>query len=182
MPLGTRRFRLALPSGLLLAFLLASLVGVPLSAGAGAPAAPLGATFVLVRHAEKAGDGRDPALSPAGERRARVLAQSLRAAPLVAAYATPYRRTRMTVAPAAHQHGLAVTIYDAGQTRAFATRLRRDHRDGTVLVVGHSNTIPDIAAALCGCAVAPMREDEYDRRLTVRIDAGDRATLHEDRY
>lgn len=176
MPLRARRLRLAL-----LTVGLASLPGAMLAADADAPT-PRSTTFVLVRHAEKAGDGQDPALSPAGGARARALAQALRAAPLVAAYATPYRRTRMTAAPAAREHGLAVTTYAAAQPAAFAARLRRDHRGGAVLVVGHSNTVPQIAAALCRCVVAPMREDEYDRRLTVRIDAGTRATLHEDRY
>lgn len=166
-------------------FLLAWMLGTTqLAACATAPADAGGTTFILVRHAEKARDsGPDPALTPAGQERAQKLAASLRAAPLAAAYATPYRRTQMTAAPAAREHELVVTTYDAGQPAAFAAMLRRVHRRGTVLVVGHSNTVPEIAAALCGCVVAPMDEDEYDRRLTVRADAaGDQATLHEDRY
>ncbi len=54
--------------------------------------------------------------------------------------------------------------------------------NGTVLVVGHSNTAPDIAAALCGCVVAPMGDDEYDRRLTIRFNGDGKAALREDRY
>ena len=52
---------------------------------------------------------------------------------------------------------------------------------GTVLLVGHTNTVPAIAAALCGCTGAPMREDEYDRRIEIGIDAGGRTTLRETR-
>lgn len=100
----------------------------------------------------------------------------------MAAYATAFRRTQQTAAPAATAHGLAVSSYDARQDAGeFAAALRQRHARGTVLVVGHSNTVPAIAAALCGCAVAPINEDEYDRRLRVRIDDGGTATLVADR-
>ena len=51
-----------------------------------------------------------------------------------------------------------------------------------MLVVGHSNTVPDIAAALCGCEVAPMDDAEFDRRITIAIDADGRSILREERY
>lgn len=143
-----------------------------------------GATFVVVRHAEKASDDpRDPSLSAAGQARARALAASLADTPLTGVYATAYRRTQMTATPAAQAHGVAVVTYDARQSSGdFAAQLRRSHPHGTVLVVGHSNTTPEIAAALCGCAIAPMGEDEFDRRLTIRIDPSGTARLTETRY
>lgn len=147
--------------------------------------APAGSplVFVLVRHAEKAADDpKDPSLSEIGQARARRLAMSLKDAPVAAVYATGYRRTQQTALPTAAAHGLDVVTYDARQPAdAFAAGLRAGERGGTVLVVGHSNTVPAIAAALCGCAVAPMREDEYDRRIEVRIDANGGATLEETR-
>lgn len=151
---------------------------------AGADVGSSGATFVLVRHAEKRADaGNDPDLTPAGIERARVLGESLRDAPLQAAYATAYRRTQQTAAPAAALHGLQVTTYDAKEPApALAARLIAQHRQGTVLVVGHSNTVADIAGALCSCAVAPLSDDEYDRRIRIRRDAQGRATLEEERY
>lgn len=138
-----------------------------------------GATYLIVRHAEKADDDpRDPSLSEAGHARARRLIEALARTPLRAAYATGYRRTQGTAAPAAAAHGLQVTLYDAKQPAAdFAAALRRDWPQGTVLVVAHSNTAPGIAAALCGCAVEPMSENEYDRRMWVRVDAQGRAHL-----
>ena len=134
---------------------------------------PAGANFVVVRHAEKSDDDpRDPSLSAAGQVRAQTLAASLADTPLTAAYATTYRRTQLTAAPAAQAHALAVVTYDAKQSPGdFAAQLRRSHRHGTVLVVGHSNTASEIAAALCACAVAPMADDEFDRLLTIHIDA-----------
>jgi broad specificity phosphatase PhoE len=147
-----------------------------------------GTHFVLVRHAEKASDDpKDPSLSDVGRLRAERLADALAHAPLAAAYATAYRRTQSTAAPSAARHGVAVTTYDASRPAAeFAAELRRSHRDRTVLVVGHSNTVPALAAALCGCAVAPMRDDEFDRRIDIWIDAragGDSiARMEERRY
>ena len=78
---------------------------------------------------------------------------------------------------------MPVTTYDAGMPAAeFAAQLRREHRGGTVLVVGHSNTAPQIAAALCACDVAPMAETEFDRLMTVTVDPGGRTTFDQQRY
>jgi len=165
-------------AALLLAMLLSSCVSTGALPTADAPA------FVIVRHAEKADDGsKDPPLSGAGETRAYRLAATLRDPPLQAAYATPYRRTRATAAPAAALHGLSVMPYDARESAGgFAQRLRRAHRRGTVLVVAHSNTAPQIAAALCACQVRAMDEGEYDRRMVIRFDARGNATFEEERY
>lgn len=161
--------------------LLATLAGC-----AGAPPQPrpeAGARYIVVRHAEKAGgDSRDPELTPAGRERAQRLAARLRGEPLRAVYVTAYRRTQQTGEPSARGHGLAPIVYDAKRPAAeFAAQLRRERADGATLVVGHSNTAPDIAAALCACAVEPMPETEYDRRMIVDIDAHGRATLRIER-
>jgi broad specificity phosphatase PhoE len=149
-----------------------------------APRRDAAMTFVLVRHAEKATDDpKDPSLSDAGRARAQRLAASFDGMPVVAVYATGYRRTQATAQPTAEAHGLPVRTYEAGvPADAFASGLRAAHVSGTVLVVGHSNTVPAIASALCRCAVAPMREDEFDRRIEIRIAADGAATLAETRY
>lgn len=136
-------------------------------------------TFVIVRHAEKvADDSQDPALTAEGTARAQRLATALATSPLVAVYATGFQRTQQTAVPSAQTHALSITTYDAKVPAAeFATLLRRNHRHGHVLVVAHSNTAPDIAAALCGCEVAPMDESEYDRRMTVQVPAEGPAML-----
>ncbi|HEY5804187.1 MAG TPA: phosphoglycerate mutase family protein [Lysobacter sp.] len=151
--------------------------------GACATAPPPVTTFILVRHAEKVPDGsKDPELTAAGLARADALAVRLADMPLAAVYSTAYRRTQQTAAPTARGHSLAVTTYDAKATaQELSSRLQREHPGRSVLVVGHSNTIPGIAAALCSCAVAEMSEAEYDRLTTVRIDAGGKATLEQGR-
>ena len=157
-----------------------------LAACAGAPSrdAPDGASFVVVRHAEKASDTeRDPDLSAAGQERAQRLAERLAGDGIVAAYTTDYRRTRQTVAPAAGARRVEPVVYDAQQPAAtFAARLKAAHPRGTVLVAGHSNTVPGIVAALCGCSVEPMPETEYDRLSTIRIAPDGSARLEVTRY
>lgn len=165
-----------------LAFAMAAL---SLAGCASAPVAPRDdsvATYLLVRHAEK--DTRvadDPPLTDAGLARAERLAAGLRGTRLDAIYSSPYRRTRQTAAPVARERGLPVLEYAPGDAAAFAARLRAERPRGTVLVVGHSNTLPPLARQLCRCEVADMDEAVYGIRYTIRIDATGRAHLAESR-
>ena len=141
--------------------------------------------YVIVRHAEKStDDARDPSLSEAGYVRAQDLARLLVDSPISAAYATKYQRTQQTAAPTADAHGLSISTYDAMLPAAqLATQLRTSHANGgTVLVVGHSNTVPDIAATLSGQETDAMPESECDRLYRVRIDNEGKASLVTERY
>lgn len=153
--------------------------------GAVKPTSRMDATlFVIVRHAEKATDDpKDPTLSETGRARALRLAERLVDQRVSAVYATAYRRTQLTAAPTALAHGVEVQTYAAVAPAAdFAAELRAQHTAGSVLVVGHSNTVPAIAGALCACEVAPLREDEYDRLITIRVGRNGEAKLEEIRY
>lgn len=157
-----------------------------LVAAAAVADSPSATTIIVVRHAEKADDSRDPELSAAGQARARALAGVLADAGLDAAYASQYRRTQSTAAPAARQAGLEVLVDPIeGEIEAwaggFAGRLRDRHAGQTVLVAGHSNTVPALVAALCACAVAPLEDSDYDRIYIVQID-GATADLIRARY
>jgi len=167
---------------LFLVFLVAAMA----ACGTTAWTAPAGATttFILVRHAEKGtDDARDPSLSDVGKARADRLAQLLSDAPLMAVYATVYRRTQQTAQPVADGHGIVVTTYDAKMAdAAFASQLRAAHAHGTVLVVGHSNTVPGIAAALSGTVVEAMQDDQFDRIYRISIDSEGKATLSQSSY
>lgn len=168
-----------------LSFLL--LAAVILLAGCATPRAGQDAealTFVVVRHAEKATDDpEDPRLTETGRQRAQRLAGLLADAPVVAVYATEFRRTRETGQPTADAHHVAVSAYfSRGPATESAARWRRDHDHGTVVIVGHSNTVPDLVAALSGQAAAPMPETEYDRVTRIRFDADGRAHVDVSRY
>ena len=132
--------------------------------------APL--TFVVVRHAEKATDDpENPGLSAAGRARATALAERLRDTPLVATYATEFRRTQQTAQPAAALHGVPVQAYFArGPAAEVVAQWRQAHDAGTVLVVGHSNTVPAIIAALGGPAVT-IADEEFDGLFVLTVPA-----------
>ncbi len=149
------------------------------AAPASAAGPDAGPVFIIVRHAEKADDDkRDPSLSEAGRQRASALADRLSGEPLQAVYATPYRRTRQTAAPAAELHELPVNDYDARQPAIeLAARLRQAHPEGTVLIVGHSNTVPDITAALSGESIPAMSEMQYGLIYVVRPEAPEEMRL-----
>ena len=161
------------PSALRARRRLPGLVGVLLAAallaGAAQAAAadPLPVQVVLVRHAEKAeGGGRDPALSAAGTARAAALAQALHGAGIVAIVTSEFARTRDTAAPLAAALGIAPQVVAAGDgidahVAAVAAAVRA--ASGPVLVVGHSNTVPALVAALGGRAVDALAEHQYDR-------------------
>lgn len=140
-----------------------------------APAEPdAHATMVIVvRHAEKADDSDDPPLSAAGQARARALVDVLEASPPDAIYASQYRRTQDTVAPAAVWFGLNIRIEPVERpiedwARRFAQQLIAEHPGETVLVAGHSNTVPVLVAALCSCEVEAIDDSVYDRIYVVR--------------
>lgn len=131
------------------------------------------AVIYLARHAEKA-QGADPALDAEGRGRAERLVRQFRDAPLEAIYSTDYRRTRETVQGVAADHGLTIRIYDGNDLAGLARTLRE--RGETALVVGHSNTTPEMVRALGG-PYEPMTEAEYDRLYRVALPSGETALL-----
>jgi len=124
----------------------------------------------LVRHAERAEDGtNDPPISEAGLARAQELAVVLEDAGIDHVHSTDLKRTRQTGAPLVEAAGLAVQVYDPSDLPAFAATLRA--APGRHLVLGHSNTTPELVAALGGDAGEPLEDGEYDRLYVVVIPA-----------
>jgi broad specificity phosphatase PhoE len=159
-----------------LAALLALLLCLSTDASAGV--GPPDTVVVVVRHAEKATDDpKDPTLSDVGQARAQRLATALRGLEPQAAFATQYRRTQMTAAPTALEHGFEVTVrpIDASNEATYAADLAHEIRQGppgrALLVVGHSNTVPAVVKALTGVEPAPIADDEFDRVYVVTLPA-----------
>lgn len=125
-------------------------------------------TLYLVRHAEKAA-GTAPGLTPAGAARAAFYPRFFSDADIAAVYTTPTRRTRETAQPLAQAKGLPLTEYNSdADVRAFAKTLLTEHAGQTVFVVGHSNTIPDIANALLGEArYGNIDHEDYEQVIQV---------------
>ncbi len=128
------------------------------------PPATAAPVIYLVRHAEKARPAasapKDPGLSAAGRRRARALADVLRDANLRAIYVTEFKRTQQTAEPTARAFRLQTTIVPAKESKALIARLKRTN--GNALVVGHSNTIPEILHALGFAHPPQIDERDYD--------------------
>ncbi len=128
---------------------------------------PTSVVYVF-RHAERAEDGTDdPPISEEGQARARLVADLLGGVGLTQLHTTDYRRTRSTIEPTAGVTGLRPQLYDAGDLAGFAERLRATR--GRHLVVGHSNTNPELVEALGGDPGGPIGTMEYDRAYVVVV-------------
>lgn len=128
------------------------------------------ATIILVRHAEKAGPTGDVPLSAQGQERAALLAKMLRDAPLKAIYVTEFQRTQQTAAPAATAHKLTPQILPAKQVDDLIARLKAAGKDDVILVVSHSNVVPDLAARLA-TKIPDMDESDFSRLIIINTTA-----------
>ena len=107
----------------------------------------------------------DPELSAAGHARAQSLATMLRDARITAIFVTQYKRTQQTAAPLAKALGITPTVITSKDLPGLIAKVR--DATGNVLVVGHSNSVPDVLKQL-GVADAPsIADDEYDNLFIV---------------
>ncbi|MEO7436954.1 MAG: phosphoglycerate mutase family protein [Candidatus Binatia bacterium] len=137
------------------AFVIAGLV-----LGAPSPATAGKGVILLVRHAERvAGPATDDApLTDAGKARAQRLAALLAKADIKSIFVTRFGRTQATAKPVAD--ALRLTPIEESDAVQLVAKLRT-HADETVLVVGHSDTVPDVIKALGGPSVT-IGDDEFD--------------------
>ncbi len=116
---------------------------------------------ILVRHAEKADASKDPVLSEAGQARARALAVLLARAGVTAVYVSEYQRTKQTAEPLAVALNLPVYSFPAADPAGLVERLRALYADDVVLVVGHSDTLPDLMQLLGHPAMETIEDDDF---------------------
>ncbi|HSM69433.1 MAG TPA: phosphoglycerate mutase family protein [Xanthomonadales bacterium] len=134
-----------------------------------------GYRLVLVRHAEKM-RGPDPGLNETGRARAQFLAHWLAEDAIQAIWTSDYKRTRQTAQALAERLSLDTRIYDPTDQQALVDLLRSEGTNA--LVVGHSNTLPELAGLLCGCPVPELSEADYERGWQL-VTAGGSTTLSE---
>ena len=130
-------------------------------------------TVFLVRHAERADSSpgtsptmaADPDLSEGGRVRAEHLAEALKDAKITAIFATEFKRTQQTAAPLAKALGLTVKIVTSKSEAGLIADLKA--AKGNVLVVGHSNTVPEIIKRLGVTTVVAIGDDDFDNLFIV---------------
>jgi broad specificity phosphatase PhoE len=155
------------------ALLAALMLAVSPAVAPAAPPAEVRATLqtpvYIVRHMQKA-EGSDPALTVEGAANADRLAAMLKDKGVVAIFSTPTRRTMETAAPLAKALGLNVTLYDPANPAALAAGVAA--AGGPVLVVGHSNTLPDLVSLFGGAKPAPLSDQDYGTLYEVEPGGG----------
>jgi hypothetical protein len=192
------------PALLALTLLLSACSGAPAprsaaAAPAGIAAKPAATLVVVVRHAERADDSANTDLSAAGLARAEALVEAVAGLEVTALYSTPFCRTAQTLAPLARARDLSIQVQPldhraAGlggctpavavpveelpatvdDTAALAATLRALPPGETVVVAGHSNTVPELLAAL-GEGRFPavtLEHDEFDALFLVVLQPG----------
>jgi broad specificity phosphatase PhoE len=139
-------------------------------------------TFILVRHAEKMSDSDDPGLTQEGVSRANKLQEMVVMANVNAIYSTNFERTRATVQPVSELVDVPVTMYEPVPGEGVPEQWIKKHRGETVLISGHSNTIPGLANQLLGRTHFENDFDESDYGNFLIIVVGKERTLLHLRY
>jgi broad specificity phosphatase PhoE len=138
------------------------------------PSAAAAQTVVFaVRHAERADAASpppnmaaaDPDLSPAGHERAKSLAAMLKDAKIAAIFTSEFKRTVQTAEPLAKLLNAQIRQVPANNTAELVKRVRAVK--GNVLVVGHSNTVPELIKRLGVTEAVQIGEQDFDNLFVV---------------
>lgn len=123
-------------------------------------------TIYLIRHAEKEAVGDNPELSQKGIERSHYWKNYFLNKSIDVIYATPTKRSQMTIDPLAASLQKEINFYKPEQMGLKA--LAEKYPGKTILVVGHSNMMSDYVNHLLGENKYPeIPEDEYDNLYTV---------------
>ena len=133
-------------------------------------------TILLVRHAEKADDvagDRNPDLNEDGLARAEHLGKMLSEAGIKFIYSTDFKRTVGTGEPLAKLLGISITKYNPRESGVLQ-KIISESGNSPVLIIGHSNTVPEMVNELIGSKKFPfLEETEYDKLFIVSFFEGD---------
>ncbi|MBL8190729.1 MAG: histidine phosphatase family protein [Acidobacteria bacterium] len=142
-------------------------------------------TVYLVRHAEKAAaPASDPPLTEAGTKRADDLARKLSKADIKTILTSQFLRTKHTAEPLAKQLGITATVVPVKMAgRELSPDYLKEMAEratsggGNALIVGHSNTVPELIKALGGDVTPAIDESVYDDLFVVTVYAKGKAKV-----
>ena len=109
------------------------------------------ATYYLIRHAEKVRTdqkNQDPHLDAKGMLRAQRWAKYFETIEIDKIYCTKYIRTEQTISKVAQQKKISPIIYDPNTV--FSEAFLKETNNKSILIAGHSNTIPQLVNRLIG--------------------------------
>jgi broad specificity phosphatase PhoE len=125
-------------------------------------------TYYISRHAEKANSSGNTPLSTAGFARADALRDTLINKGIDNIFVSTALRTQQTAAPTAQ--AISITPVIEGSTQDLIQRLKNMRDQRQVLVVGHSNTVPQIIDALMDSPQnIQISENEFDNLFIIRV-------------
>ena len=125
-------------------------------------------TVILIRHAEKHDEtSADPSLSTQGQERAKELTHVVGKTGIKAIYTSTAKRTNETAQPLANLLNLTPKKLDDGVM--IANDILANHLGEMVLVVGHTNTIPQALISLKSDSVPLIKADEFDNFFVLTI-------------
>ena len=127
----------------------------------------------VVRHLHTPAGATDPDLTSEGQRVALLLVKWFKRDRPAVIYVSSTKRAQQTAAPLARRLKITPKVYNPADTPALIAAVSGETR--TVLVVGHSNTVPDIVARLGGQRPPPLVHKDFGDIW--RIDGRTRATI-----
>lgn len=116
-------------------------------------------TFYVMRHLHTAGGTTDPDLTEEGQRQAILLADWFVEEPPLTIFVSDTKRARQTAAPLAAKLGITPRLYDPWDTPGLVAEVMKE--PAPVLIVGHSDTVADIVAALGGRRPEPLQLGDF---------------------
>jgi len=124
--------------------------------------------YYFIRHAEKNRSNpkdSNPELNKEGKLRALNWAYFFREIPLEAIYSTDYIRTISTAQPVADDKNLPIIIYNPNDLNI--NMFMKENQGRLVLVVGHSNTTPELVNAMLGDQKFEQMKDNDNSSLFI---------------
>lgn len=128
----------------------------------------------VMRHLHTPAGATNPDLTAEGQAAARALVQMFAKDPPRVIYVSNTKRAQQTAAPTARRFGVTPKVYDPSDSAALVASVLKEQE--TVLVVGHSNTVPDIIDKLGGQRPAPLVHEDFAD--VWRIAGPARVTIH----
>lgn len=129
-------------------------------------------TIYLIRHAEKVDNSKNPDLSKLGLERAEHWKTILAQVPLKAVYSTDFLRTVQTATPTAASKNLEIIKYDP--KTIDLEKIKKDHNGQAILIVGHSNTTPDLTNKIIDQKVyAPIEDNVFGNLYLITINGNE---------